>query len=157
MCYPNRDHLHVFIDQYCDKGRTELQHLWTSLPAGNRYILIIAIQRRCSFLGWLIRRSSSWNPTQAGILQGETAAVLGDGLVTVPLTLFWADHFQVSYTLWCPVPTFTSQFLGKVYEAPILSQTISPQTVLSSLNLRPLMPPQTGSAHAGSQTNLWII
>lgn len=35
------------------------------------------------------------------------------------LKLFWVGHFQVSYTLCYPIPSFISQFEGKVYEAQI--------------------------------------
>lgn len=79
---------------------------------------MITIQRGGSFF-WLPNQETQQLESQAGVLQVGTAEVLGDDVVTMSLKLFWVGHFQVSYTLCCPIPSFISQSEGKVYKAQI--------------------------------------
>lgn len=117
MCCPNKDHLHVFTDQYHEGKRTEqsissaptfpnLSACWWQMHFSNRHP-----EKR--FFSSLSNQEIHWLESQAEILQIGTAKVFGDGVVTMSLKLFWVSHFQVSYTLCYPIPSFTS---GRLFE-----------------------------------------
>lgn len=90
----------------------------TSLPAAKRCVVMITIHRGGSFF-WMPNQEIQQLESQAVVLQVGAAVVLGDDVVTMSLKLFWVDHFQVPYALCCPIPSFISQFWGKVCEAKI--------------------------------------
>lgn len=154
--YPNRDPLHVFLENMEIKNTSERSLLPTLAPLSLRFLVsrfspVVTIQREVSVLGCLIRRSSSGLPT--GILWGGTAEVRGDGLITVSFRylgqatvtfpIFFATLFLV----------LLHNFWGIFYEAP----TPYPDNLSILPNPGTLMPTPSGSAHTSSQTNFGLF